>query len=227
MRPRSWLLVLLLATPAYAEPFVGRASIIDGDTLDVRGTRIRLHGIDAPESAQLCKDAAGKDYRCGQAAALALADHIGKRLVTCDPREIDRYGRVVAVCRADAEELNAWMVGQGHAVAYRRYTEDYVNTELTAKALRHGIWAGTFQDPSEWRRAKRAGGERSRPETVRPPSKASGCNIKGNISAGGERIYHLPGSRDYERTRINDRAGERLFCSEDEAKAAGWRATRG
>ena len=226
---RSWpcLLVLLLATPALADAIVGQASVIDGDTLDVRGTRIRLLGVDAPESAQLCKDAAGKDYRCGQAAALALADHISKRLVTCEPRDTDRYGRVVAVCRANAEDLNAWMVREGNAIAYRRYAEDYVNTELTAKALRQGIWAGTFQDPSDWRREKRAGGEPSRPETVTPPSKASGCNIKGNISAGGERIYHLPGSRDYERTRINDRAGERLFCSEDEAKAAGWRAARG
>lgn len=191
------------------------------------GARVRLHGIDAPESAQICKDAAGNDYRCGQAAALALADHIGRRLVTCDPREIDRYGRVVAVCRADAEDLNAWMVGQGHAVAYRRYTEDYANAELAAKVIRNGIWAGTFQEPSEWRRAKRAGGQHSRPETVTPPSKASGCNIKDNISAGGERIYHRPGTRNYERTRINDRAGERLFCSENEATAAGFRAPRG
>jgi hypothetical protein len=169
----------------------------------------------------------GKDYRCGQAAALALAEHVGKRLVTCEPRDTDRYGRIIAVCRADDEDLNAWMVRQGYAIPYRRYAEDYVNTELTAKALRQGIWAGTFQDPSEWRRAKRAGGEPSRPETVTPPSKASGCNIKGNISAGGDRIYHLPGTRDYERTRINDRTGERLFCSEDDAKAAGWRAARG
>jgi hypothetical protein len=186
-----------------------------------------LHGIDAPESAQLCKDAIGKDYRCGQAAALALSDHIKKRVVTCDPRDTDRYGRVVAVCRADSEDLNAWMVREGHAIAYRRYSEDYVNTELTAKSLRHGIWAGTFQDPSDWRREKRASGEHSRPETLAAPSKASGCNIKGNISAGGERIYHLPGTRDYERTRVDDRAGERIFCSEDEAKAAGWRAPRG
>lgn len=89
---RSWpcLLVLFLATPAVADPIVGRASVIDGDTLEVRGTRIRLHGIDAPESTQVCKDAAGKDYRCGRTAALALQDHIGKRLVSCDPRDTDR-----------------------------------------------------------------------------------------------------------------------------------------
>ncbi|KQO65811.1 hypothetical protein ASF20_21455 [Methylobacterium sp. Leaf88] len=147
---RLWpcLLVLLLASPALADPIVGRPSVIDGDTLEVRGTRIRLHGIDAPESAQVCKDAAGKDYRCGQTAALALSDYIGKRLVTCDPRDTDRYGRVVAVCQAEAEDLNAWMVRQGHAIAYRRYAEDYANAELTAKALRWGIWAGTFQEPS-------------------------------------------------------------------------------
>ena len=224
MRIWSFLAVVLLTTPALAEPIVGRASVIDGDTLDVRGNRIRLHGIDAPESGQTCMDAAGKDYRCGQAAALALSDRIGARVVTCDPREVDRYGRVVAVCRIGSEDLNAWMAREGHAVAYRRYAEDYVNAELTAKALRVGIWAGTFQEPSEWRRARRAGGEEARPEPVKPPTGKSGCTIKGNISAGGERIYHLPGSRDYERTRVNDRAGERMFCGEDEAKAAGWRA---
>ncbi|KQO66055.1 nuclease [Methylobacterium sp. Leaf87] len=225
---RSWpyLFVLLLGTPALADPIVGRASVTDGDTVVIRETRIRLHGIDAPESAQTCKDATGKDYRCGQAAALALADHIGKRVVTCEPRDTDRYGRVVAVCRAESKDLNAWMVREGHAIAYRRYSEEYVNSELTAKSLRHGIWAGTFQDPSDWRREKRAGGEHSRPETLAAPTKASGCNIKGNISAGGERIYHLPGTRDYDRTRVNDRAGERMFCSVDEAKAAGWCAPR-
>ncbi|WP_244475646.1 thermonuclease family protein [Methylobacterium sp. Leaf466] len=201
--------------------------MIDGDTLEVRGTRIRLHGIDAPESGQRCKDVAGKDYRCGQAAALALADRIGKRIITCDPRDADRYGRIVAVCRIGSEDLNAWMAREGHAVAYRRYAEDYVNAELTAKALCHGIWAGTFQGPYEWRRAQRAGGEDTRPETVTPPTGKSGCTIKGNISAGGQRIYHLPGSRDYARTRVNDRAGERMFCTEDEAKAAGWRPARG
>jgi hypothetical protein len=147
-----------------------------------------------------------------------------KRLVTCDQRGTDRYGRVVAICRAEAEDLNAWMVRQGHAIAHRRYAEDYANAEHTALALRQGIWAGTFPEPSEWRREKRAGGKHARPETVTPPSC---CNIKGIISAGGERIYHLPGSRDYERTRINDRAGERRVCLEDETRAAGWRAARG
>ncbi|WP_082494377.1 thermonuclease family protein [Methylobacterium sp. Leaf108] len=114
MRTLPLLALLLLTTPALAEPIVGQASVIDGDTFEVRGTRIRLHGIDAPESGQRCKDAAGKDYRCGQVAALALADRIGKRVLTCDPRDTDRYGRVVAVCRIGSEDLNAWMACEGH-----------------------------------------------------------------------------------------------------------------
>nr|USU34549.1 hypothetical protein NG677_01650 [Methylobacterium sp. OTU13CASTA1] len=100
------------------------------------------------------------------------------------------------------------------------FSEAYVNAELTAKSLRHGIWAGTFHAPSDWRREKRAGGEHSRPETLSAPCEASGCNIEGNISAGGERINHLPGTRDYERTRVNDRAGERMFCSMYEANTS-------
>nr|WP_244474269.1 thermonuclease family protein [Methylobacterium sp. Leaf87] len=88
----------------------------------IRDTPIRLHGRNAPESTQTCKDAAGKDYRCGQAAALALAAHIGKRVVTCDPQDTDRYGRVVAVCRAVSEDRNAWMVREWHAIADRCFS---------------------------------------------------------------------------------------------------------
>ena len=90
MAPATIILLLRFPPSADAKPIVGRASVIDGDTLEVRGTRIRLHGIDAPESGQTCKDTAGQDYRCGQTAALALADRIGQGTVTCDPRETDR-----------------------------------------------------------------------------------------------------------------------------------------
>ncbi|GEP06503.1 hypothetical protein [Methylobacterium oxalidis] len=98
--------------------------------------------------------------------------------------------------------------------------------ELTAKALKRGIWAGTFQEPQEWRRAKREQGVATRPEAA-APRVSGGCQIKGNISRKGETVYHLPGTRDYERTRIDEAGGERMFCSEDEAKAAGWRPARG
>jgi endonuclease YncB( thermonuclease family) len=95
----------------------GRASVIDGDTIEIHGKRIRLFGVDAPESRQTC-EAAGQTYRCGQQAALALADYIGQQTVAFEPRDTDRYGRIVAVCRAAAEDLNGWMVAQGWALAY-------------------------------------------------------------------------------------------------------------
>lgn len=149
-------LALLAAAPALAEPIEGRASVTDGDTLVIRDVKIRLHGIDAPESAQTCERADGEAYRCGQAAALALADRIGARTVTCEPRDTDRYGRTVAVCRAGGEDLNGWLVGEGHAIAYRRYSRDYVAAEEAARAAKRGIWAGTFEEPSAWRRGRRA-----------------------------------------------------------------------
>ncbi len=229
MTLRAMAAVLCLTAPALAaEPITGRPSVTDGDTVVIRDTRIRLHGIDAPESAQTCQDAAGKDYRCGQIAALALADRIGQAAVTCEPRDTDRYGRTVAVCRKGREDLNAWMVRRGHAIAYRRYAEDYVPAEAEAKASKRGIWAGTFQDPQDWRRERRAGGAETKPEAAPAATAAAGgCQIKGNISAKGEKIYHLPGSSSYAKTRISEASGERMFCSEEEAKAAGWRPPRG
>ncbi len=142
------------AAPAIAEDLIGRASVIDGDTIEIHGQRIRLHGIDAPESRQLCRKD-GREYRCGQQASLALADKIETRPVTCEQRDIDRYKRIVAVCRDGEEDLNAWMVLQGHAVAYRRYSKDYIAVEEQARAERRGIWSGEFTMPWLWRRGER------------------------------------------------------------------------
>lgn len=144
-------------TPAGAETttLIGPASVIDGDTLEIRGTRIRLHGIDAPESGQTCITADGQSWRCGQGAALALSDRIGRAPVRCEQTDTDRYGRAIAVCYRGDEDLNAWMVRAGHAVAYRRYSSDYVGEEALARAGKRGLWAGTFERPWDWRRARR------------------------------------------------------------------------
>ena len=91
----------------------GIASVIDGDTIEIRGERIRLDAIDAPESSQLCLDAAGKRYRCGQKSAFALADMIGRSVVSCEPKGRDRYKRTIAICFKGATNLNGWMVTQG------------------------------------------------------------------------------------------------------------------
>ena len=138
-------------TTAQAD-MVGVASVIDADTIEIHGQRIRLHGIDAPESSQTCLDAAGRNWRCGQRAALALQDLIGRRTVTCDERDVDRYGRIVGRCLVGEVDINEWLVAQGLALAYRRYSLDYVAAEDEARAAGRGMWAGTFEPPWDWRR---------------------------------------------------------------------------
>jgi endonuclease YncB( thermonuclease family) len=206
-------------------PLIGTASVIDGDTIEIHGQHIRFYGIDAPESRQNCNDARGKLYRCGQKAALALADKIGRRTVRCDPRDMDRYGRTVAVYRIGKIDLNGWMVSQGLAVSYRRYAHDYDAAEAEARARAKGIWAGRFVMPRDWRRGDRIG--RSGESAVSTAAKRSDrCKIKGNISRQGKRIFHVPSDRFYGRTKVDIDKGERWFCSEDEARSAGWRPAK-
>ncbi len=194
----------------------GQASVIDGDTIEIHGQRIRLRGIDAPESGQLCY-IGGKRWRCGKDAANVLADLINRRPVTCQERDRDRYGRVVAICRVAGEDLGAWLVGNGLALAYRRYSTAYVPHEGRARLAKAGMWRGAFVPPWEWRRGQRLEATASEP---------SDCPIKGNVSSKGERIYHVPGGRYYDHTRIDPSKGERWFCSEAEAQGAGWRRSR-
>ena len=130
----------------------GRASVIDGDTIEIHGVRIRLYGIDAPESSQTCT-AKGQAYRCGQQAALALANKIGNRPVSCQAKDQDRYGRTVAVCFVAGEDINARIVKSGWALAYRRYSEQYVAQESHAAQAKLGLWQGEFTPPWQWRRA--------------------------------------------------------------------------
>ena len=191
----------------------GVASVIDGDTIEVHGQRIRLHGIDAPESRQLCRSD-GKPWQCGKDAANALADKIARRPVTCEDLGRDRYKRIIARCTVAGEDLGEWMVQQGLALAYRRYSLDYVDEEADAQAVRRGIWAGEFVKPWEWRRGNRLAANDNAPGQ---------CQIKGNINREGERIYHTPGQQAYNMTRINLEAGERWFCLESDAEEAGWR----
>lgn len=198
----------------------GPARIIDGDTLEVRGIRVRLHGIDAPESAQRCRSAS-RIWSCGREATRALSRRIGSHPVACKQRDRDRYGRVVAVCRVGGEDVNAWMVAEGWAFAYRKYSRRYLAQEKAARAAKRGVWRGEVVAPWDWRRGQRL------TDTGTAMKQGGGaCKIKGNISKGGARIYHLPGGQFYDRTRIDTSRGERWFCSEGEARAAGWRRSR-
>jgi endonuclease YncB( thermonuclease family) len=135
---------------AAAADLTGTASVIDGDTVEVQGKRIDLFGIDAMEAAQTCT-IGGRPYHCGQKAAAALSEFIGQRKVICEQREIDKYGRIVAMCRVDGEDMGAWMVAHGWALAHDRYSRVYDDEELSARRNKRGIWRGTFVRPWVWR----------------------------------------------------------------------------
>lgn len=150
--------LLLLTAPALAGDIVGRASVIDGDTISIHGTRIRLDGVDAPESWQTCHDAGGKLYRCGARAAEALDELLAaSRPTRCRQMDTDRYGRVVAICWTNAGvEVNAAMVLAGQALDWPKYSRNrYQPQQAEAKRHKRGIWSGTFILPWEARRMKR------------------------------------------------------------------------
>lgn len=126
---------------------VGYADVRDGDGLRIDGETIRLQGADAFELHQTCSTGA-----CGLDARDALRNLTAGREVACEPVDTDRYGRTVAICSVNGEDLAARLVRDGHALAYRRYSLAYVDEEATARASRAGAWAGTFQNPADWRR---------------------------------------------------------------------------
>lgn len=231
MRMHAWLPLLTLAALALSaeaacvpqERISGRAEITDGDSFEIGAARVRLFGVDAPEGRQSCtRD--GRDWACGNEAARKLRSLVGDRTVTCTKRDVDTYGRIVAVCRSGATDLNAEMVRSGFATAYRRYSSDYVDEENEARAARRGIWAGEFTNPEDYRHDE-SPAQRDRPAAPQRSAR-DGCYIKGNINGEGDRIYHVPGSPSYDDTRIDENKGERWFCTEVEARTAGWRAPR-
>jgi endonuclease YncB( thermonuclease family) len=217
-----------------ASTLSGAGRPIDGDSLMVGQQEVRLHGIDAPELAQTCtRD--GNPWGCGRAAADELAKLIAGQPVSCISLGTDQYGRTLGQCRAGDTDLNRAMVALGYALAYRRYSTTYVSAEESAKLAKRGIWSGSFELPSETRHAgedyrieKPTAAERSSarlPVVISPRGKTQlsggNCRIKGNHSRKGELIYHLPGMPYYAETRA-----EQMFCTEAQARAAGYRRSR-
>jgi endonuclease YncB( thermonuclease family) len=146
----AWQRAILAPPGELRGDILGAARIIDGDTIDIAGTRIRLAGIDAPESDQTCTDAGNRVWRCGRAATQVLVEHLAARPLKCQASGLDRYRRVLAVCALpDGSDVNAWMVRQGWALAY--YSAAYRAEEADARAAKRGIWASRFIPPWEWR----------------------------------------------------------------------------
>lgn len=213
LQPRGSDAVAVVARSQLAAASV---RVIDGDTLDLDGARVRLFGIDAPERGQIC-DLRGKDWDCGAFARLMLQDLVAQGDIRCDIEDRDRYGRVVATCHAGGQDINAAMVAQGAALAYTRYSDRYAAAEGAARAALRGVWAARMVTPEAYRRAKRGTDARADCPADQP--------IKGNIS-GTARIYHSPGQLDYARTRISPAKGEQCFATSAAAEAAGFRPAR-
>ncbi len=145
------LFVAGVSWPASAADIAGPARVVDGDTIVIAGTHVRLWGVDAPERKQTCQGHDGATYECGRDATAVLLE-LARGEVVCVVRDHDRYGRLVAVCSTEVGELNATMVRRGWAVEYRQYSGGrYRAEESAARAEGLGLWAGRFEMPAEWR----------------------------------------------------------------------------
>jgi endonuclease YncB( thermonuclease family) len=232
------LLVALIPALAQAADVSGVPKIRDGDQLTIGSTRVRLAGTDAPGLDQLCLNASGERWTCGVAAYDALVAHVGDKSWACHIQRVDRFGRSVAKCEVDGEDVGQWMVKNGWALSYVRFSHAYDADEKAAREAKAGLWEGAFMAPWDWR-------VRNKKTTIlgaiKPPpgampillASASGhvapsptCRIKGNVNSAGVCIYHTPESRWYAKINMRISKGTRWFCSKEDAEAAGCRETR-
>lgn len=248
MLRRLCICIALLSPLQSAAAPDGVVTVIDGDTFDIGGARVRLHAIDAPERDQTCEDPSGAVWACGDWVRRETRALFEGRIASCQQRDMDRYGRIVATCRIDGIDMGGTLVSSGLAFAYRRYGMDYDLAEKGAAVAGRGLHATKVARPAEFRAAQQGRdtatkvrgdtGAKTVRAPVTPPPEADtrrswlpnalnpDCKIKGNISRSGERIFHVPGQEYYAATRISLGKGERWFCSEGEARAAGWRKAR-
>ncbi|MEY9142039.1 endonuclease YncB(thermonuclease family) [Bradyrhizobium elkanii] len=222
--------------PAFASEISGTPRIVDGDTIEIGTTKIRLEGIDAPESDQLCLDASGRKWACGISSRDALSKFAGNRPWTCRVSGSDRYGRSLATCFVDGQDIERWMVRSGWALAFERYSTAYATDEAAARSGRTGLWSGAFIAPWDWRSRNSKTeilGAASVPVNAQSillgaassegaPDPA--CTIKAGESKG-ECIYHAAGDRWYAKLDMT-KPGRRWFCTVEEAVAAGCRAPK-
>lgn len=187
MKP-AVLLALALAcapAPALAQAISGAAVAVDGDTLDMTGFRVRLFGVDAVELGQTCQRGADA-WRCGEDARAQLGALVDGLTVTCEQRDTDAYGRMVAVCRADGVDLSAAMARSGFAIALSEFSTDYAPSADVARQLRAGIWSAEFAAPAEWRAAHPRADAVTRPVRV-----ADAGELRGNARGGaGGGVYY-------------------------------------
>jgi endonuclease YncB( thermonuclease family) len=225
----------LTAPPTFAAEVTGIPRIVDGDTVEIGQTKIRLSGIDAPETDQICLDAKGEKWACGIVARDELIRHSNSQAWECTTTGTDQYGRSLANCFIEGEDVSAWMVRSGWALSFVRYSHAYDADEGAARENRAGLWSGSFIAPWDWRHRNKttmilgAASVSVNAQTIlfgavsASEAPSPECVIKGNVNRKGERIYHLPGQLNYAQINMTKGLGERWFCTEAEADAAGWR----
>ena len=146
------IILLNLNTKVITGEIYGSSVVTDGDTIKILHNKIRLYGIDAPERNQKCIKNK-KKYNCGVVATEALIKKINKNAVKClTQKNKDRYNRFIGICFVEQENLNKWMVRNGYAIAYRRYSKNYILDENFAKKNKLGLWSGVFLNPEKWRK---------------------------------------------------------------------------
>ena len=158
-----FIILISFSAVSSAKNIFGKAKIIDGDTIHINSKKIRLEAIDAPEIKQNCKKPFLKisaiigfelnnNYLCGVMAKKKLINKIDSSKIKCISSSKDRYKRFLATCYKDKINLNKWMVRNGYAVAYKKYSKDYVKDEEYAKENKLGVWKGSFTMPEKWRK---------------------------------------------------------------------------
>jgi endonuclease YncB( thermonuclease family) len=145
------ILITLFCQKTYAIEIIGFSKIIDGDTIHISSNKIRLEGIDAPEMKQKCKKSQ-KEYFCGIVSQIKLKEKINNNQVKCISSSKDKYQRYIAICFIKDINLNKWMVRNGYAISYKRYSKKYVPDEDFAKRNKLGVWSGFFMEPEKWRK---------------------------------------------------------------------------
>lgn len=232
-----FFVILIVFVPwfVFADNLEGLAHVIDGDTIVVGDAKVRLQGIDAPETDQVCLNERGSSTPCGIESRNQLFEKIEGKHIICELSGLDRYRRFLGLCHLDQNDINEWMVRNGWAIAFVRYSTMYSAAEKDARENRRGLWKGAFIAPWDWRHRNNKTvilGTASVPvdaqiKLLTPASAAaapsSNCIIKGNVNRRGERIYHMPGQTAYAQTRMDKGLGERWFCFREEAETAGWR----
>lgn len=217
----KFLFFIILFSSLFVSMLTAEIRVIDGDTIILDNKKVRLFGIDAPEKAQLCQDSDGNNFKCGIVAGEKLSELIfssTNKTVNCENIDKDQYGRSISNCWVDEIFINSWMVRNGWALAYKKYSKEFIKEEDEAKIEKSGLWNGQFVEPWNWRKGIRI--VKDQIETSRE------CLIKGNISSSGEKIYHVPVGQYYNKTKISKNKGEKWFCSEEDAIKMGWRRSK-